>query len=282
MSKLLRADFARLWKSKIFWIGMVFTVGVGLLSVSTQYREMKLFVDYHPHIDSFLFSNGFFMPVVAAVFIGLFVGTEYSDGTIRNKIIVGRTRLAIYFSNLVVCVTALLMMHFANIAVVVAVGVPLVGNVAMPIPSLVILGLLSVVTLIALCAIFLLMSMLIHSKASSCVSVILVSLVFLMSAMMIQSKLNEPEYYEAYSVTYTDDSGEVHEDNTEREKNPNYITGTKRKVYEFFYDFLPGCQMLQIAAQNPANPERLPLYSLSIIIVTTVCGSVFFCRKNIK
>lgn len=282
MSKLLRADFARLWRSKIFWIGMAFTIGVGAFSSVTQYREMMSMSHYHPHIDNILFSNCMFMPVVAAVFVGLFIGTEYSDGTIRNKIIVGRTRGAIYFSNFIVCMAALLMMHLADIAVIVGIGFPLVGNVEMPIQTLLQLGMISMVTVVALSAIFLLMSMLIHSKASCCVATILLSIVMLMSAMTIRSRLEEPEYYEPYVLSYTDESGKAQEEVGEKEKNPNYLTGTKREVCEFLFDFLPGCQMLQITAQNPDNPERLPLYSLSIIIVTTACGYAFFRRKNIK
>lgn len=282
MIRLLRADFARLWKSKIFWIGMAFTTGVGMFSSMTQYREMLEMPDHHPHIDNILFSNCIFMPIVAAVFIGLFVGTEYSDGTIRNKFVVGHTRTSIYLSNLIVCVTALLMMHLMDIAVIIGIGVPLVGNIGNSISALSILGLISIVTLAAVSAVFLLMSMLIHSRSSNCVAVILLAIVLLISAMTIRSRLDEPEYYRAYSVSYTDESGESHTESEEMEKNPNYLSGTRREIYEFLYDLLPGCQMLQIAMQNPGHPERLPLYSLSIIVVTTACGIFFFRRKNIK
>jgi len=100
--------------------------------------------------------------------------------------------------------------------------------------------------------------------------------------MTIQNKLDGPEYYEDYDYVYTDEEGNIHEEHIDREKNYNYVDGTKRKVYEFLYDFLPGCQMLQITQQNPENPERLPIYSFSIIVVTTACGIFFFRRKNLK
>ena len=261
---------------------MIFTLGFGLLSTSTQYREMVSMPGYHPHIDNILFSNCLFMPVVAAVFIGLFIGTEYSDGTVRNKLIVGHKRFEVYFSNLIVCTAALLMMHLTDIAVIVGIGFPLVGNVEMPVKWLVELGFISTAAVVALSAVFLLMSMLIHSKASACVAVIILSVAFLLGAMTIDSRLQEPEYYESYNVAYTDDSGETHEEYVEKTKNSRYLEGTKRQVYEFLYDFLPGCQMLQTARQDPANPERLPLYSLSIIVVTTACGTFFFRRKNLK
>lgn len=282
MNKLLRANFRRLWKSKIFWLGMLFTTGIGLFSSITQYREMMTTPGYHPHIDNILFSNCMFMPVVAAVFIGLFTGTEYSDGTIRNKLVVGQSRYAVYFANFIVCMAAVFLMHLINIAVIVTVGFPLVGNLELPVSILIFLGLLSLVTLAALSAIFLLMGMLIDSKANNTAAVIILSTVFLVAATFIDSRIKEPEYYESYTITHTDDSKEQRMEFGEKEKNPNYLQGTRREVYEFLYDFLPGCQMLQIVQQSPEHPVRLSLYSLSIVVVTTACGVFFFRRKNIK
>lgn len=262
---------------------MLFTTGVGLISSMTQYREMKTIADYHPHIDNILFSNSLFMPLVAAVFIGLFVGTEYNDGTMRNKLIIGHSRGAVYVSNLIVCTAALLLMHLMDIAAIVAVGFPLVGNIEMPVSGLAVLGLISLVTVMALSAVFLVISMLVHSKAYGSVGAIILAIVFLLGAMMIDSRLQEPEYYQPVTLSYSEDTDTTFSSETgEKEKNPNYLDGTKREIYEFLYDFLPGCQMLQIAKQSLQHPVRLPLYSLSVIIVTTVCGMAFFGRKNIK
>lgn len=281
MRKLLHADFVRLWKSRIFWIGIAFTVGIGVLASTTQYREMLSIPGYHPHFDDVLFSNCEFMPIVAAVFIGLFIGTDYSDGTIRNKLIVGHARVAVYASNLIVCTVALFIMHLANIATVVAIGFPLVGNMLMPVQMLLKLGAISMVTVVALSSLFLLMSMLINNKASACVAAVLLSFVMVMGSVVVDNRLREPEYYDAYSLTYTDDTGEQQEVHEEQEKNPNYITGTEREVYTFLYDSIPSCQMLQIAQQTPQHPERLPLYSLAVVAVTTACGVFFFRRKNL-
>lgn len=261
---------------------MAYAFGVGLFAVITQYHEMHLYAGADPHIDNVFFFNCIFMPIVAAVFVGLFIGTEYSDGTIRNKLIVGQTRFSVYFSNLIVCVAALLLMHIVNIAVIAAIGLPLIGNVEMPVRFLVMLGLISMVTVTALAAIFLLMGMLIHNKAVGSVAAIILSIVFLLSAMTINASLEQPEYYEAYSYTYTDKDGKTHEEHEERSKNPLYLEGSKRKVYEFLSDALPGGQMVQISGQKNVDPVKLPLYSLSIIAAATAFGVFFFSRKNIK
>lgn len=287
MSKLLRADFARLWKSRIFWIGIAYTFAIGVAAAVMPYHDSLILPSYHPSFDNFLFTNCMFMPIVSAVFVGLFVGTDYSNGTIRNKLVVGHTRVAVYFSNLIVCVVAIIIMHLTNILMVIIIGAPLVGNREMPVDYLITLGLISIVTVIALSAIFLVMSMLINSKANASVGAIILSIILLMAGATIESRLSQPEYYDAYDVFY-DESGEEHIYTTgEKEKNPNYLTGMKREVYTFLYDFLPGCQMVQIGRQEQAleEPEKimlLPIYSLSIAVVITACGVFFFRRKNLN
>ncbi len=281
MIKLIKSNFSRLWKSKIFWLGMIFMFGMGIYAVFSRYTEVNKKPEYSYDMEDLLFSGCMFMIVIAAVFIGLFIGTDYHNGTIRNKLIVGHTRTEVYFSNFIVCISALLIMHFAYFIPVIGVGFPLVGNSASA-DSLIKLTLISIATLISLCSIFLLISMLIHSKSNASVTAIIISVLFMMSAMMIQNKLDGPEYYEDYDYVYTDEEGTIHEEHIDREKNYDYVDGTKRKVYEFLYDFLPGCQMLQITQQNPENPESLPIYSFSIIVVTTACGIFFFRRKNLK
>lgn len=288
MSKLLRANFTRLWKSRIFWIGMLFMFGIGLLVVYSEYRYNMHMInivqaeDYHPSIDSSLFGSCMYIPMVASVFMGLFIGTEYSDGTIRNKLIVGNSRVAVYFANFIVALSASIIMHLVYIITIIMIGVPVIGNIEQKVETFVILFLMSIIALTAIVAIFLFISMLIHSKANASVVAILVAIAMTMSAGYINARLSEPEYYEAYNMTFTDESGEVFEENSEKELNPYYLRGAKRKAYEFMLDFLPGCQMLQIAYQEVSDYVRLPLYSLGIIIVVSTGGVICFRRQDLK
>ena len=41
MSKLLRSNFARLWKSRIFWLGMLFATGLSALLVIVRSEDIK-------------------------------------------------------------------------------------------------------------------------------------------------------------------------------------------------------------------------------------------------
>ena len=93
----------------------------------------------------------------------------------------------------------------------------------------------------------------------------------------ITSALNEPEYYSAYS--YTENGVTVEED---EERNPNYLSGTKREVFEFLNEFLPGGQMLKLSTMKVDHLGRSAVYDGIIIVVTTGSGLLIFRKKDLK
>ena len=106
---------------------------------------------------------------------------------------------------------------------------------------------------------------------------ILVSLILLFAGAMVSSRLAEPEYYSNYSFTMN--PGDVEE--TNREPNPLYLRGTKREIYKFLLDFLPGAQSICLSEGGLEHWPPL-VYSL-IITVSFSCGGIlFFKRKNLN
>ena len=95
MSRLLNAGFSRLKKSKCFRGFMIFMfLFGGYIKIAEFYNQEK----YNTSIplDSGLFVYVTVIGILLAAFISLFIGTEYNDGTIRNKLVIGHTRSAIY------------------------------------------------------------------------------------------------------------------------------------------------------------------------------------------
>lgn len=80
-------------------------------------------------------------------------------------------------------------------------------------------------------------------------------------------------------ITYIENGVTVEEPET---RNPNYVGGKKREVYEFLQDFTSGGQMLQIADMEAEKPSFLALYDGIILILVTGCGLVFFRRRDLK
>ena len=276
MLKLLHADFSRLFKSRVFILFVALTFVVGAALPTIHYIDEKN-NDTPWSIDSSFFIYVFFVPILTAILTSLFVGSEYSDGTMRNKIIVGHKRCNVYLSNLIVCTTAGILLCIAYIASHICVGIPLLGGFESGFGTIMTYTGLGIALTMASASIFTLISMLCCNKSYSVAICIILSLALLFAGIRILSALNEPEYFGAYS--YTENGKTIEE---EAEKNPHYLTGTKRDVYEFMYDFVPGGQTLQISNMKAEHSGHLAIYDSLIFVVTTGCGVFVFRRKELK
>lgn len=88
MRKLLSANLFRLWKSKIFWVleGISAIVGT-FIYVLAIINTRNISTDwYRGNGNYYFFSELVYIGIIMAVFISFYVGTEYADGTIRNKL----------------------------------------------------------------------------------------------------------------------------------------------------------------------------------------------------
>ena len=222
--------------SVLLMAGLGIYISISNYSFSQTYGQTVV-------LDSNIFSHILLVPIVFSVFCSLFIGTEYSDGTIRNKIVVGHTRRAIYLANLTVLLFTLC-----------AAGICLTVS--------------SLLTLIA---------MLCHSKAITTVLCILGMIILLFTGTYIRSRLSQPETYSDYSYSV---NGELVSEG--EHPNPLYLRGNKRKVYEFLYDFLPSGQSVQCQEMSSEHPGILLLYSGIILIASSGAGLCIFRRKDIK
>ena len=294
MSKLLRADFIRLFKSRIFWLGVIFMVGLASVAMYTNWKDSHDFPDYYNPPDGLLLAGAAYLGIVIAVVLGIFIGTDYSHGTIRNKLSVGHSRIKMYFSNLIVCTAASMIMHIAYMAVVIgASATGIVRKFDMQAGNIAALIVTSFFTVAALSAIFILVCMLISSRSAGVVTAIILSLALIMTSNTIYYRLLEEEYTRPYSFTIMTDSGEEIEVEQPSVKNPQYLTGAKRKVFEFFNDLLPNGQIMQFSdgasgkglgddGEMPDHTALFPLYSLGLIAVTTAAGVLIFRKKDLK
>lgn len=288
MIKLLRGDLIRLFKNNIFWLGVIFMFVCAALTVHGHWshsREMlTAFPDFSfPPDHALLEGTSTYVGIVIAVFIGLFVGTDYSSGTIRNKHIMGHSRAAMYFSNLIICFIASAIMHIIYIAVIVgssALGI--IDKFDMPSEELLALILISTCSVLALTAIILLVCMLISRRTVGAVSAIVLSVAFIFAASGVNNKLGKGVYYPV-----------VQSDGTTVyvSANPDDDPDTKRKILKFVHDLLPDNQLFQLnngtagmTSEGPprTNRELFPLYSLSLIAISTTAGVMVFKKKDIR
>ena len=121
-------------------------------------------------------------------------------------------------------------------------------------------------------------SMNIHNKAVS----VVVNLVFLYAilflASFVGSALNEAEMSYEY-VRITAEGGMEFGDMV---KNPAYVEGIQRSIYEFIYDALPTGQAIQLNNLEYDRISRWPVFSLIMLIIATVAGYLPFRKRDIR
>lgn len=263
MNKLLHANFIRLWKNKIFLIGLGFMFLAGSALVLKNYQQLKVY-GIPVKLESTFFTYALLIGVVSAIFSSLFLGVEYSEGTMRNKIIIGHRRIDIYFSNLLTNISASLLLCLSYILSNIILGIPLIGFKDFDLSKTLLLIVGSIVMVVALCSIFTMISLLVQNKAIA--PVICIVGMFLMIGFVseVERMLEQPQYFY---------------DNT---LNPNYLEGKQREQFEFLYDFLPAGQEMQYASRKTKNIDNMCLYSACITVVTTGIGTFFFKRKDIN
>jgi hypothetical protein len=282
MNRLLSANFARLWKNKVFWFGTaVMFIWASLLLIA-DYRTISTVPEYINTLDDYFFKYAPVIGGLCAVFISLFIGTDYSDGAIRNKITVGHSRKAIYLSNMIVGAAAVIVMNAAYILAVLAVGVPLFGWPESGVLDILAYLLITLFMIVAFVSIFTLTSMLNQNKASAVVTSFLVFLAILFLAGYCYGRLNEPEMTSGGIVITSDGNTQFSSYSSEPSPNPYYISGNIRVIYEFLRDFLPTGQGILMSGMEVTHPPLMLLYSLIVITVTTIVGIFIFKRKNLR
>lgn len=112
MINLLSEGFGRLKKNRLFYLGIAIMLGLGFFVIWAKNRDVT---KYHMivHVDDAMFTIFVYLQCAVSVFSALFIGTQYSDGVIRNKIIAGHSRANVYLSNFIVTVSAAIIMLFA-------------------------------------------------------------------------------------------------------------------------------------------------------------------------
>jgi ABC-type transport system involved in multi-copper enzyme maturation permease subunit len=283
MRKLISANFARLWKDKVFWIGAAAMMIYSAVYVIDHGRQAKKF-NIAVILDEYYFFYAVIIGVFCAVFAALFIGRDYGDGTIRNKLIIGRRRFEIYLSNLLTVFTATLLVMAAWLTGALA-GIPVLGTWAMGAPELIKYLLVSVLFVAAFSAIFTLVGMLCTNKAITAVLTILLFFGLLLVGGTVKSGLDEPEMVLGGGVmviTGGDGDEVTSTGNMEPIPNPRYLTGFKRQVYEFLLDFLPSGQTVTVSFAKVENSYLMMFYSAFITVLFTASGIFVFNRKNIK
>lgn len=274
MSNLLRADFRRMFKSRTFYIAVALMLVAGIAFPLVYYFDMREYPGAMSFKQYFTDYSVYAVAVLAA-FAALFIGTDYSDGTLRNKLIAGNKRACVYLSNLLVQIFTGLVLCVAYLVPFMLIALNLIGDMPDDGCSYIAISLAMVVSF---AAIFTLASMLSSSKARSVVVCFVCAVVLLYGGIFVSGKLHEPEFYSTY---YQDAEGEVFE--RQDTPNPNYVGGNLRKVLTVANDVNPGGQAIGVfTMEEGLDAVKLAGYDLAVLVLVTGVGMLLFKKKDLK
>ena len=118
-------------------------------------------------------------------------------------------------------------------------------------------------------------------KSATAVISLVAAIVMFFTAVATASALQEPEFYDSY--IYMNEAGDIVSD--PETPNPNYLRGTKRKVYEFINDANTTGQCVQLSGaideDGSVCKKEFPIYSCGLILIGTAIGMILFKKKDI-
>lgn len=260
MRKLLAADFAQLLRDKVFWAAFAFMiVSTAILVVSTH--NMIALDNYAPGTWTAETSMFCMLPgigIVNAIWLHLFIGSDYDQGTIRNKFICGHTRCAIFFSHWLVASSGALVTLLASLSLGVCLSWYFFRSFMLSTADLALAVTSCVLLTVAYAAINVALAMNISRKSSSVVCGMIVMIGMSTFTSFLEVELSSVLVSGWTPVTLKD------------------------HLILLLYDLLPSGQCSQINAMMFDHLARWPLYSLILIVLVTAAGFLLFKRKDIK
>lgn len=294
MSKLLRANFCRLSKDVLFYIVVLVNTVLTILFANDLYR--------HGNVESFYLT---IQPIIYSVFVAFYVGKEYGNGTIRNKLVCGHTRSSLYLSYLITCIAATLISIIPGIIILCIWNIKFFSAIKLSVAILILLGYLLLHC--ACCALFVAVGFIIPSKAVCVVVVILVAFMMIFLSEYSTEALSESKTLSEVVFnadgTQTIIKGE--------KENPDYVDGLARTVLYRAQEFIPSAQVAEygnllsiwrVAWEGTQTIDttdcdmvfkdsntvmqdiqyRFFLNQMALIIISTLGGCLLFRRKNLK
>lgn len=308
MMKLLSANFFSMLHTKRLWLGaafMAFFAGVGEFTIR---REMAQGLYKEATLDDPFLSFAPMLFILLPIVCGLFINTDYHDGTIRNKITVGRTRSSVYLSNLLIVWLVEIFYTVIHVAVV------LIGGVGIGfdnLPSVALRSALLLLTIAALAAIATFIATIMTGRYALVLCALL-AIGMMFGSQIINEMMTSPDMIPdiedivyisgedgVMTPIYTDSDGNTHDyddDDIPMKPNPHYIREPLRSILRTYNNISPGGQIWEIinrgheewdieTQQQVVNETpywQLTLYSVCVTAGFTALGLVLFRRKDLK
>lgn len=247
MRKLLSANLSRLRINKAFWLTVI------LMILVESFLGWLVLRQNSTRIDIVLFISLQGIGVLISVFFSLFLGTEYSDGTIRNKLIVGHKRSSVYLASFITGVISVTIIYFAWIFTGGIFGIIYHASLNNNIGKIALIGVAYWLACVSYISIFNLVGMISSSKARTSIICILTAFILIFGGLT------------CYSLA-----------------RPGFLSSSQRVIFQFLFDLNPFGQTFQIMSIDVALLWKLVAYSLLLSSILTALGMYSFSKKDLK
>ncbi len=282
MSKLVSANFSRLFRNKFFWIGLALVVGIAAfiaIDFRLSYSWSPQYFSNETIVTCFKYTP--ILAGIVALFGCLFIGEEYSNKTIRNKIASGYSKARVYGANWLVCaVTGILfyVVFFLTIALPIAPWAQLMKYNGYIITRILKRATVNMFAVLAIVSVSVFIAMLMKNRIVGIVVTLICMLVLFVAAEIMVDGIKEK------TIMVTDsESGLVVE-----QANPDYEPGAKQAVIQMIMDVQPFGQILQAKigrlgwAKEGAQAILLPIYSCLVSLLFSLGGAYLFGKRDLE
>lgn len=277
MRKLITANFHRFSKDRFSWCVVGIIVILSLVNVFNSARSFEAMAasGYTMNLDDYYFNQAPLIGAFLALLISMFLGTEFSEGTIRNKLCIGHKRNEIFLSNFISCALAAIAL---TVVWLLCSGLlfGLIGPLEMGVSEFIGCIFVAVGFAVSFAALYTVIGSLSSNKAMTIIYTFAVFIVFAMAASALYDRLCEPEMNQGMTLVGT----QLVE--MEPTPNPLYLSGMIRTVCEVALELLPAGQALLLSDVAIEYPVRAIALSVVFTAVTLLVGSMLFRRKDIK
>ncbi|MCI8652043.1 MAG: ABC transporter permease subunit [Oscillospiraceae bacterium] len=278
MRELMKADRYRLKRDKVFWVCLLALLCVAVAMMYTGSGQCRALVKegYSANLEQFCFRLSLAVELCMGVFTGLFLGTDHSEGALRNRLMVGHSREKVYLAALCLTMTAALCFTAAW----------LVGGGALALPNrdlwqmgggqTALFLLVAISSALSLASILTVVGMLTEKKSAAAVSTILLVLFLILLSTWLHSRLQEPELETGLIMTAQGMQW------GEPTPNPRYVGGALRQAYTLLLNVLPTGQAVLLTEMAVSRPLLNIGSSAAVTAVTTLLGIFLFRKKELK
>lgn len=273
MSRIFYANMFRLRKSRLLWWSVILTAlltaGAVLLNCLSIEGDMS---EYAP--EAFALSGAPFVQIANAAVIILFLGTDNSSKTIRNKLIVGNPRGGVFLADVL---TGMVIGFLINSAWLIGglAGVPIMGFWKMELSQALLYIVMSFVCTVSLSAAASLVGVLFRRRSSAIVAVLTSVLLLTMCAGAVYTRLNNKKEVMNGNII----NGEL---TLEVVENPNYIGGFKRMVYELALYVNPLGSSVALSNCDLKNPAAGLTGAAFVTVFVSSLGAAAFRRRDLN